>query len=234
MSSQRLVLFDIDGTLISGGKLWRECFEKAVRLHYPEENFPSVAFHGKTDYQILNEVLRCLNLSRSECTQKSKAILEGYLDHAEQELKTRLHEVQVMPGVRDLLNSLAAKEEVLLGLLTGNVQRGAQVKLNAVELNKYFSFGVYGDDHEDRYELPRIALEKILNKHGRVFHGKEIVIIGDTVHDVNCGKSLGVRSIAVGTGHEPLENLLAQEPDYYFKDFSSTHDVIEAILEELN
>ena len=133
-----------------------------------------------------------------------------------------------------MLERLARHPEILLGLLTGNVRHGAELKLSTVGLQDYFKVGVYCDDHPDRYEMPAIAVDRVHQQFGRRFSGKEIVIIGDTIHDVNCGKSIGVRSIAVGTGHGvPLEDLLAQEPDYYFRDLSATHEVLSAILEEI-
>lgn len=234
MSPKRLVLFDIDGTLLWGGPLWKECFLKAVRDFYPNLDFPAVSFGGKTDIQIAREMLADSGLNPDQVEDSMHHIIDRYVDYAQEAVKSRAHEVMVLPGVAKILEELSNHPEVVLGLLTGNVKKGAHVKLSSVGLNEYFTIGVFGDDHWDRYKLPQMAVERVHQELGLRFEGKQIVIIGDTIHDVNCGKSIGVRSIAVGTGRNvPTEELLSQDPDFYFKDLSETFEVLQAILEEI-
>lgn len=229
---QRLVLFDIDGTILLGGPLWKECFLKALHHFHPEFKLPAVSFNGKTDIQIVRELLADSGLNDDEINTSMKEIIDLYVSHAREAVRTRAHEIQVLPGIHEILPILQNHPKVLLGLLTGNVLAGAQVKLQSVGLGDFFKFGVFGDDHWDRYQLPALAVSRVRNLFDRTFSGKEIVIIGDTIHDVNCGKSLGVKSIAVGTGRGVCQDeLRAQDPDYYFPDLSAVNDVIDAILE---
>lgn len=230
----RLVLFDIDGTILWGGPLWRECFHGALGHHFPNIEFPAVAFGGKTDIQICREVMSACGFAEAQIDENMRLVIETYVERATRAAQSRAHEVVVLPGVRKLLAELSARPEVILGLLTGNVKKGAFAKLSCVGLQHYFKIGVYGDDHADRYRLPPLAVARAHAELGHAFSGKQIVIIGDTIHDVNCGKSIGVRSIAVGTGRGvATQELLAQNPDYYFKDLACTTDVISAICEDL-
>jgi phosphoglycolate phosphatase-like HAD superfamily hydrolase len=160
-------------------------------------------------------------------------ILDEYLDRVEKALPTRAHEVEALPGTRELLKQLSSIAELRLGLLTGNVRRGARIKLGAAKMDQYFDFGefgAFGDDHWDRYQLPQIAAIRAKQRFGIDYQGKEIIVIGDTIHDVNCGKSIGVRSIAVGTGRNVNRaELLSACPDRFFEDLSDLHAVTRAI-----
>jgi len=230
---KKLVLFDIDGTILLGGPLWKECFLSALHHYFPEFKFPKISFSGKTDIQICREMMAQAQFSAAEIENSMLKVVDLYIEKAHQESLRRTHEVTVLPGVRTLLEALRDHPDVLLGLLTGNVKKGADTKLGCVGLAQYFKVGVYGDDHWDRYQLPPMAVKRVQEHFGLTFSGKDIVIIGDTIHDVNCGKSIGVRSIAVGTGRNILkEDLLAHNPDYFFQDLSSTQDILEAILSD--
>lgn len=238
MSPKRLVLFDIDGTILWGGPLWKECFLAAIEELHPNTDFPRVSFGGKTDIQITREMLAALGLAQDEVDARMKAIIDQYLQNVKRAIPERAPEVKLLPGVREIIEELARHPDVLLGLLTGNVREGAKLKLSCVGLevgpDGHFRVGVYGDDHWDRYELPAMAVDRTRHEHGHVFSGKQVVIIGDTIHDVNCGKSIGARSIGVGTGRtHSQDEMLAQNPDYYFRDLSDTFEVLQAILEEL-
>ena len=233
---KRLVLFDIDGTLLNGGKLWRECFEASFSSAFPGEVFPKVAFSGKTDRQICAEVLDLVLPERTP--QTTTHLIDELINHYLEELRTALaagraaEDVEVLPGVRELLRALSREAAVHLGLLTGNVRQGATLKLSCVSLDRYFGIGAFGDDSPDRYQLPSIAVRRAHVELGTHYEGKEVVIIGDTHHDVNCGKSIGVRSIAVGTGRSEYRNeILASSPDYFFETLQSTADVLQAIIE---
>ncbi len=232
MSPSRLVLFDIDGTLLFGGPLWKECFLKAFSHHYPNIEFPNVPFCGKTDLQIAREVLAAAGVESALVERQMPIVVEHYVNLAVPLAEKRAHEVTVLPGVRPLLDTLKQRDDIIVGLLTGNVKQGAFAKLACADLEHHFTFGVFGDDDWDRYKLPALAVERAKTELGQHFSGKQIVIIGDTIHDVNCGKSIGVKSIAVGTGKNvPKEELLAQNPDYYFRDLSPTFEIVQAILE---
>jgi phosphoglycolate phosphatase-like HAD superfamily hydrolase len=229
---KRLVLFDIDGTLLHGGTLWRECFEGAFQACFPDVVVKKVGFNGKTDPQICHELMGEKPLG-SAITKPVRMILDEYLDRVEKALPTRANEVEALPGTHDLLKELSGIAGLQLGLLTGNVRRGAKIKLRAAKMDHFFDFGEYGafgDDHWDRYCLPRIAASRAMKRDGIEYQGKEIIVIGDTIHDVNCGKSIGVRSIAVGTGRNvDRAELLAAQPDHFFENLSDIHAVIRAM-----
>lgn len=234
MGRRRLVLFDIDGTLVHGGRLWAECFYASIAKHFPSMQLYKTSFGGKTDRQIYRELLVMGGLDESEADIHIDALKATYLELASREVQKRGHEVKVLPGVRRLLERLKGHGDVVLALLTGNLEAGARAKLGAVGLWESFRFGAFADDHWDRYQLPAVAVSRARKLEGEEFRSKQIVIIGDTVHDVKCGERLGVRTIAVGTG-APIHkrSVLAANPDYYFPDLSRTEEVTEAILEEL-
>jgi phosphoglycolate phosphatase-like HAD superfamily hydrolase len=180
------------------------------------------------------------------------AVLRGYLDRAKAAVASRAHEVRVLPGVVELLTRLRSHADVTMGLLTGNVREGAWIKLGCVGLREPFGFGdrhveragfgAFGCDHWDRYELPRIAVERARSELGIEFGGKQVVIIGDTIHDVGCGQRIGARAIGVGTGQPDArvrvhaawrgEAQEAGDPraDHFFEDLSDVEAALDAIL----
>jgi phosphoglycolate phosphatase len=233
--AKRLVLFDIDGTLIKGGTLWAESFYASIAHYFPSMPLYKINFGGKTDHQIYRELFAKAGHTLDVIEQNLARLSLKYIELASKKAKTRANEVKVLPGVRGLIDVLRGYPDVYLGLLTGNLLEGAKVKLGCVGLWESFRFGVFADDHWDRYQLPAIAVKKIEDAEGLKFRAKQIVIIGDTIHDIQCGRSLNVRTIGVGTG--TIENrraILTTNPDYYFKDLSQTELVLEAILEELS
>lgn len=224
----KLVLFDVDGTLISAGRAARESIVSALRSVLGwEGSSDGIDFSGKTDPQILRElVLDAVGSERFESTLG--AVLDRYVEELERRLRPEA--VVPKPGVALLLERLEAKPDVTLALLTGNIERGARMKLQPPGFNRYFSFGAFGDDSADRYCLPAIAVERARERTGREFSGRSIVIVGDSVHDVACGRSLGARAVAVATGPTAPEKLAAERPDALFADFSDVDAAAEAIL----
>jgi len=216
-NSDRLVLFDVDGTLVSAGRVARESILAALSSVLGwEGSSDGNDFSGKTDPQILRElVLESVGAERFETA------LSDVLDRYVEELRQRLRPEAVVPkpGVPALLERLSAEPRVTLGLLTGNIERGARIKLEPPGFNRYFRFGAFGDDSPDRYCLPPIALARARASTGREFSAGSVVIIGDSVHDVACGRSLGARAIAVATGPTPAEKLSAERQHALFFDF---------------
>lgn len=233
-SPKRLVLFDIDGTLLRAGPMWTESYLGAITEVFPDFRPEKVRFGGKTDFQICKEVLRDYGIPEPVIDELAPAIIHRYLEKCETLLPTeRGQEMKLLPGVPEILKELDSHEDVVLGLLTGNVKKGATMKLDHAGIFKFFGDapGAFGDDHWNRYELPRVAVARAFHTTGHDFAGKEVVIIGDTEHDVNCGKSIGVRTIAVGTGRDvPKDLILSHKPDYFFDNLSATGEVVKAIL----
>ena len=224
----RLILFDIDGTLLSAGRAARESILAALRAVLGwDGTADGNDFSGKTDPQILRELVE-----ESVGADRFQAELAPVLDRYVEELRSRLRPEAVVPkpGVPELLERLAREPNVVLGLLTGNIERGARLKLEPPGFNRFFPFGAFGDDSADRYRLPAVAVARARERTGRDFAGESVVIIGDSVHDVGCGRTLGARTVAVATGPTSAERLAAERPNALFQDFSDVRAAAEAIL----
>ena len=228
--SRRLVLFDIDGTLLTAAGAGRTAVARAMEEVYgPVGSLADHPFGGKTDPQIAFEVLGPLGWSMAAIEAGLPTMFERYLTYLEEELP-RSPRARLMPGVHPLLDRLAERPEVTLGLLTGNLARGAAIKLAHFGLEGRFSFGAFGSDDGDRHRLPAIAVARAEAQSGHRHQGKEIVIIGDTEHDIACGRALGVLALAVATGPFGVKALEAHGPDHVFADLSDTDAVLRAIL----
>jgi phosphoglycolate phosphatase len=227
MKYTHLVLFDIDGTLVHCGPTPRRVFKQALEDVFgtagPIEHW---AFDGKTDPMIVSELMSAAGVSYD--AEKINLALGKYAASLKLELQTE-EKKKIYPGVKELLSALS-KEPVLLGLLTGNIKPGAQAKLEALDLWHYFPFGAFADDSSVRKELAEIAVKRAKEISGQTFSGKQIVIIGDTEHDIKCGLHLGARAIGVGTGRTQAKDLLKHGADSAFEDFRDHHRVLETIL----
>ncbi len=232
-NGHRLVLFDIDGTLLSAGRVARDAILRSLLTSYGWSSSPDhqdrgkFDFSGKTDPQIVRELV-LEDVGRDRFESGLARALELYLEELERQLEPGT--VVPKPGIAELLERLDAEPRVTLGLLTGNLERGARLKLAPPDFNRYFPFGAYGSDSADRYQLPPIAVERALAHTGRRFEGKSVVIVGDSIHDVACGRSLGVRAVAVATGITSPETLAAEKPDALFENFADTERALAAIL----
>jgi phosphoglycolate phosphatase len=224
----RLILFDIDGTLLSAGRAARDSILAALDSVLGwKGSADGNDFSGKTDPQILRELVE-----ESVGADRFDATLAQVLDRYVEELESRLRPDAVVPkpGIPELLERLAREPAVVLGLLTGNIERGARLKLEPPRFNRYFRFGAFGDDSADRYCLPAVAVGRAREVTGGDFPPASVVVIGDSVHDVGCGRSLGARTIAVATGPTPAEKLAAERPHALFSDFSDVDAATKAIL----
>jgi phosphoglycolate phosphatase-like HAD superfamily hydrolase len=232
MSGGTLVLFDIDGTLLSAGRAAREALLEAFRrIRMEGMSLDGYDFSGKTDPQIVRELLEACPgpiASDADLEVLAARVIEHYLEALEARIAPEA--VVAKRGAAELLTLLGARPDVTLALLTGNHERGARAKLAPVGFNAYFPFGAFGSDHADRYELPAIAVMRARKLTGRDFHGKQIVVVGDSIHDVACGRTLNVKSVAVASGLTPAARLARERPDYLFPDFSDAAAAAEAIL----
>ncbi|HNC49299.1 MAG TPA: haloacid dehalogenase-like hydrolase [bacterium] len=231
---RKLVLWDIDGTLIRCGKSPRNAIVAAMEEVFGTrgdvDNYP---FSGKTDPQIIYDVMTAAQMDEQHVLANMHVALAGYVARLEKTLMP--DEIRIFEGIVDLLNQLSGHNEVIQGLLTGNVIEGARIKLSRAGLGHYFfngkpPLGAFGSDARHRPELPAIAVQRAWEMTGRRFESKDIVIIGDSPYDVLCGKHLNVRSIAVATGWHSVEDLKPYEPDAVYTDFSNTSDVLKTIL----
>lgn len=227
----RLVLFDIDGTLIRTKGSGRKALGRALQEVYgttgPVETWD---FGGKTDPLLCYELLGAAGLAREAIDARMDQALERYLAYLQEALTPET--CWVLPGIEAVLEALSGLPHVTLGLLTGNVRAGARAKLAVHGLDRYFAFGAFGCDSAVRRDLPAIAVERARVRTGRAHRGKEVVVIGDTPADIDCGRHLGVRSIAVATGTYGLAALQGHAPDAAFATLEPLDRVLAAILDE--
>lgn len=191
-------------------------------------NLEHVSFAGKTDLQIVREILLLNGFSDAEAAQLQSEVLKTYVEAAREMIKP--HHVEILPGVRSLIEHLAREDNIQLALLTGNHEVTAYLKLQAVGLDGYFPFGAFGSDHADRAELPPIAVRRALAHTGRTYAGKDIVIIGDSENDVRCGRGIGAFSVAVCTGYTAREALAAEAPDALLDDLCDPAFFVRHVL----
>lgn len=229
---QKLVLFDIDGTLLLSDGAGRRAIHAALGDHGVDTaSGAEIRFDGKTDPQIVRELLEAAGHPAPDDPGRIAGVLEKYLSHLERDLVEHGHRSRVMPGVPALLDALEADTRVLLGLLTGNVVPGARLKLRAAGLDpERFLVGAFGSDHAHRGELPAIAANRAAPHFGRIPTGSEVVIIGDTPADVRCADGIGARTVAVATGGYTVAELEEAGAHAVFADFSEVGRAVEAIL----
>jgi phosphoglycolate phosphatase-like HAD superfamily hydrolase len=220
---KRLLLWDIDGTLLHTGRAGIFSMITAAReLFGTHDDLEDIEFAGKTDRAIIRDVLARHKQPTDE--QNMQRFAARYLDGLPAELPRR--DGYVLPGIVELLTRLKERPRIVLGLLTGNLERGAKMKLDHYRLWQFFEFGAFADDHHDRNELGAFARERAREKHGHDFDAADIDVIGDTGHDIACGKAFGARTIAVATGTWPRERLAAAQPDFLFDDLSAVDQVV--------
>lgn len=225
----RLVLFDIDGTLLSAGLAFREALSEALVERFGTAGtLGAFDCSGKTDPQIVRELMRLAGFASHEIDARLPETLDGYGRRLVQRL--RGGDVIAKPGAVEVVQALAVREEVTLGLLTGNLEPCARAKLEPLGLNPRFPFGAYGSDHEDRACLAALAVERAAVHTGRRFTGKDVVIVGDAVNDVRCGRGLNVRSVAVASGRTSPETLAAEAPDVLLHTLADVDTSLAAIL----
>jgi len=221
---RRLILFDIDGTLVRGGPA-KSAFVRAMEETFgTAQDADKVLFAGKTDPQIAREILSGAGLDRGAVDRGLPALWERYLGHLEAALEH--HPMTILPGVHALLDALALLDDIGVGLVTGNIAGGARLKLHSAGLWDHFGVGSYGSDHEERDELPAIALGRAREHWGHTLSAEQAVIVGDTPRDVACGRAGGMRTLAVATGMFTAVELEATGADAVLDDFSATDRVV--------
>lgn len=227
----RLVLFDIDGTLLSNDGAGRRAIHAALVEVFGTTGPAGHRFDGKTDPQIVRELMGLAGFESAAIEERMERLLQSYVLRLREELASSNHHPCVYPGVRELVDALDAREDVALGLLTGNLVEGARAKLESVGLDPArFVVGAFGSDHADRPELPEIARTRFAARFGRPIPGEQLVIIGDTPSDVTCGRGVGARAIGVATGSYSVDELQAHGAHAVFDDLADTEAVLRAIL----
>ena len=230
----RLVLFDIDGTILLTDGAGRRAIHRALlELVGAAGPIGDHRFDGKTDPQIVRELLALAGHGDTGMHDRIQAVCERYLELLEDEL-TQPTQTRVMAGVPELLAALAGPEAAgaaLVGLLTGNLERGAALKLRSAGIDPArFAVGAYGSDAPDRPLLPAIARTRAESLTGRTIAGADVIVIGDTPDDVACARPIGARTVAVATGRYDVGSLAAAGATHVFADLSDTAAVLEVLL----
>jgi phosphoglycolate phosphatase len=220
----KLLLFDIDGTLLTTDGAGRVAMRQAAKdLFGLDEDLTGITIAGNTDGGIVREVLVKNNLPSTD--ENIRLYVEAYFARLAINLSTIPG--TVLPGINDLLDAIDANSGAK-GLLTGNIERGARLKLKTHGLGDRFEFGAFADDSFNRNDLGPFAKARAEAKYSHFFKPEDVFVIGDTPRDIACGKAFGARTVAVATGHYRADDLADFEPDYLFEDLSPTDDVLRA------
>jgi phosphoglycolate phosphatase len=227
----KLVLFDIDGTLVWTDGAGRRAIHHALAEVFGSTGPADYRFDGKTDPQIVRDLMRVVGHADGHIDARMQQVFELYVAQLREELSAPGYRPRVMPGVYELLDALESHPEVVLGLLTGNLADGARAKLRSVGIDPgRFRVGAYGSDHEERSSLPEVARRRLRDELGMDVAGSDCVIIGDTPADVTCGRAVGARAIGVATGRYSAEELRRHGAAAVFADLSDTAAVVAVIL----
>ncbi|MCZ6835929.1 MAG: HAD family hydrolase [Planctomycetota bacterium] len=223
-----LILFDIDGTLLLTQKAGIKAMQSAAKELFGDHvTFEGVDFAGRLDPQIWAAAAQRNKIDPSEHDR----FRDGYLKHLRQFFEATPTSV-LLPGVRELVEALQAREDVTLGLLTGNYPETGRLKIEQAGLDpELFPVAAWGDDGQQRTDLPLVGMRQYAELKGEPIPADRVIIIGDTIHDVECAKVNGCRSLAVATGPAySVDDLMVTEPDLLVKDLSETDRILEWML----
>ena len=223
---KKLILWDIDGTLIVSGRAGIFALGRAFeRLHGRAPDFTHFDVSGRTDKWIAGQLLE--QHGQTASAENIHVLLEAYLAMLPEELLKRPG--RVLPGISELLELFHGRGDVAQGLLTGNLHQGARLKLEHYKVWHYFEFGAFGNDSPLRNELGPHALRRARERHGVEFAAADTFVIGDTPHDIECGQAVGAKTIAVATGRFSVAQLQAHAPTAVFADFTDTSAFVRVI-----
>lgn len=226
----RLVLFDVDGTLLSVRGAGRRALARALQATFGTAGaIDDYDLRGKTDPRIVFDVTEAAGIPRERVRERLDDCFELYVRALVEEIGDG-STVLAMPGVADLIRQLDRREDVVLGLLTGNIEEGARVKLGPTGLWPFFRTGAFGSDDAERRRLPSLAARRAQALVGYPFQPAEVVVVGDTPWDVDCARTFGAVAVAVATGQYARDQLEAEEPDLLFDTLGDTGVVISALL----
>lgn len=227
MPRMHVLLFDIDGTLLSSGGAGRNAMERAIEAAFRvPASSEGVPMSGRTDRSITRDLFRCHAIA--ETPENWQLFIRAYLELLPRSLAEG--KGRPLPGIAGLLAALAPRTDVALGLLTGNYRDGARTKLGHFGLYDYFAFGGFGDEHWDRDDVAREALAATCTHLRRQIQPEEMWVIGDTPLDIRCARAIGARVAAVATGTHSVEQLAADEPDLVFADLRDPAPLLHRLV----
>ena len=225
----KLLLFDIDGTLVDCGGQPKPLFAEALEEIYGERgDVKGYDFSGKTDPRIVVDLMTAAGVPETVIHSRLDDLRDAYLARLEERLEPE--HVRILPGVVELLTTLEERDDVVLALLTGNWERGAGIKLGSVGLRRYFAFGSFGDGQTDRCDLPPVAWARAAEHCGRSFRPEDTWILGDSLLDVDCARAHGIPCLGVATGRTPSTALSAAGAHLVLSDLTQIDQVLAAVL----
>ena len=226
----RLVLFDIDGTILSARGAGRRALGAALSEVYGTAgDIERYDLRGRTDPRIVFDLMEGAGLTRETVRERLDDCFEAYVRGLAAEIGDGSG-VITLPGIAELVRRLDGDARALLGLLTGNIEPGARIKLEPTGLAPYFRVGAYGSDHLDRRQLPSLAARRAQALVGIGFRPDEVLVIGDTPRDIECARHFGAVAVAVATGLYPRHELEVERPDLLFTDFSDVDSALAKLL----
>ena len=222
----KLFLFDIDGTLLTSGGAGEKALNLAMRDRFQcHEDLSKIEIAGRTDSGIARQLFKLHGIEPTP--ENLTQFLDCYLHHLAGQLPKT--EGRLLPGIIELLEKLKTCPDVVVALLTGNLEKGAKLKLTHYGVGEFFQFGAFADDHHDRNQLGYFAKARASEIHGVDFAAESIYVLGDTPHDISCGRAIGAKTVAIATGGYTREQLLAHHPDFLFDDLSDLPAVLSAL-----
>jgi phosphoglycolate phosphatase-like HAD superfamily hydrolase len=221
----QICLFDIDGTLLDSGGAGKAAIETALVEDFGVTMRTRVSYSGRTDRAIGRDLLQFHDVEATSANWQR--LVEGYLARLPGALAR--HTGTILPGIAALLDHLGEQDDIAVGLLTGNIRQGAMVKLGHYDLWRRFAFGGFGDDHFDRDDVAREALQVIHARFNGTMTSDRVWVIGDTPLDVRCARVIGAKAVAVATGRHAVDELAASKPDLLFEDFSDAEPFLRLL-----
>ncbi|MBN2414027.1 haloacid dehalogenase-like hydrolase [candidate division KSB1 bacterium] len=224
----KILLFDIDGTLmLSGGAGLRAMNEAFLRVYGKKDVLLNIKLAGRTDTSIIEDALAESNIPfESEKFEYYKSV---YYDLLEKEITQPSSEKKLMPGIKELLPLLTERKGVYLGLLTGNWEKSGRIKIGHFGLNGYFTFGAFANDSGIRNDLLPFAIKRFIEKYNVIPKPDDVYVIGDTPADINCAKPHGALAVAIGASFYTVDQLKEYNPDYLLTDLSDTGQVLQIL-----
>lgn len=231
MAYRKLLLFDIDGTLLDTGGAGLSALMRAMRTTFAvPEDFPAIELAGCTDSGIVKALFGHFEIA--ETPESTEEFYAAYLEELRSNLNAPDSRGRLLPGIQRLLDTIRRETEHITALLTGNIRRGAYIKTGHFGIDEHFKFGAFGDDHHDRDKLGPVALRRALDHHEISFEPRDVVVFGDTPKDIRCAKAINARAIIVATGSFSPDQLRAHDPHHLFEHFEETEAVLTAIESE--
>jgi phosphoglycolate phosphatase len=223
--SKKLFLFDIDGTLLATGGAGIRALEAACVELFGTENLDGIEIAGRTDSSIARQLYQ--RHGQVATPENCARFFDCYIKHLTHFLPVT--DGKLLPGIVEMLEILKARPDCVLALLTGNLSRGAELKLTHYGVWDYFEFGAYADDHHDRNALGPIAQARGKEKHGVDFAAGDIFVLGDTPHDIACARAIRAKAVAIATGRHSRAELAACNPDFLFDNLSDVNGALKLL-----